>query len=456
MRVFRIAARLLAFVSLALIAAQPALAQSVLRDTETEAFFHDMAAPLISAAGLDPENVRVVLLNDPQINAFVAGGQTVYVNSGLIEAADKASEVQGVVAHELGHIAGGHIIRQGEGMKGPSNISILSLIAGLGAMLAGAGDAGMAAMMIGQRAAVGQMLAYSRGEESSADAAGAKYLSKAGISGRGSLDFFKKLSNLESRYGVSRSPDAEFVQTHPLTSDRIATLRETYIRDPAWNKPDDPELQARFIRIKGKLEGYLDDPKKTLRDYPPGDDSVAGHYARAYAYHKEAETAKALDETRALIAKSPDDPYFLELEGQILLEAGHPDQALGDLRKATELSRSAPLIATLFGHALIATEDPSHYAEAETVLRAAVARDNENPFAWRQLGFVYAARGDMARANLATAEQQVITGDYTLAVASARKAEAGLPEGSRDRLRAQDVEMQARALYDEQRQMRRK
>lgn len=434
----------------ALVLAQPAIAQSMLRDTETEAFFQDLAAPLVKAADLPEKNVEIGLINDRSINAFVAGGQIIYVHAGLIEKADTAAEVQGVLAHELGHITGGHIIRMNDGAKAATNISLLSLLAGVGAMLAGAGDAGMAAMMMGQRAAMGKFLAYSRSEEGSADAAGASFLAKAGISGRGSLGFFEKLSGLESRYGVSRDAEMEYVRSHPLTSDRIATLRDTYEHDPAWRKPDDPAMQARFERIKAKLIGYLGDPEQTLRLYPASDDSEAAHYARAYAYHKQALVSKALAETQALIAKSPSDPYFLELEGQILLESGRPSEALDVLRKATALTNAQPLIATLYGHALIATEDPTNYEEAERVLRAAVTRDRYNPFAWRQLGTVYAARGDLPRASLASAEQQVMSGDYMHAVRSARTAQAGLAEYSADWIRAQDIEMQARALLEQQ------
>lgn len=446
----RAAKRFAATLALAALAVQPALAQSMLRDTETEAFFQDLAAPVVRAADLPERNVDIALINDPSINAFVAGGQIIYLHAGLIQKADTAAEVQGVIAHELGHITGGHIIRHGEGAKAATNISLLSLLAGLGAVLAGAGDAGMAAMMMGQRAAIGKYLAYSRGEEGSADAAAAKYLSAAGISGRGLLSFFDKLSRLESNYAVSRDAEMEYVRSHPLTNDRIATLRDSFERDPAWTTPDDPTMDARFQRIRAKLKGYLDEPAQTLRSYPPSDISVPARYARAYAYHKQAQVDKALAETRALIAASPSDPYFLELEGQILLESGRPQEALATLRKATALTNSQPLIATLYGHALIATEDPENFEEAERVLRAAVSRDRYNPFAWRQLGTVYAARGDMPRAQLASAEQQVMRGDYLQAVRSARNAQSGLAEYSADWLRAQDIEMQARSLLEQQ------
>lgn len=451
----RFLARLFAILAAAMLAAQPVAAQSILRDAETEAFLDEISAPLVEAAGLEPENVDIVLINDPSINAFVAGGQIVYIHSGLIDAADTAEEVQGVIAHELGHITGGHILRYGEGMASASRISLLSLIAGIGAALAGAGEAAMGIMAAGQQAAMGKFLAFSRTQESSADFAGAEYLSKAGISGRGSLAFFGKLLNQEYRYGYSQSDEAGFYRTHPLSGDRISALREVYEKDPAWDRPANARNQANFERVKAKLVGYIAKPSATLRDYPESDRTVPALYARAYAYHQNARVDRALDAADQLLAEDPDDPYFLELKGQVLLESGRPLEALEPLRRATALTNAEPLIASLFGHALIATEDDANFAEAERVLRAAVGRDRRNPFAWYQLGVVYAARGDTPRARLASAEQQVMSGQYGLALRSAQAAEHGLERGTPDWIRAQDIGMQARALLERQCEMER-
>jgi predicted Zn-dependent protease len=430
--------------------AEPAAAQSILRDAETEALLHDMATPLVAASGLDPHNVDIVLVNDSSVNAFVVGGQAVYLNSGLINTADTANEVQGVIAHELGHVVGGHAISDAGG-KAASGISLLSLLLGAAAAAAGGGEAAIGVLMAGQQAAMGKYLAFSRSQEATADAAGAQFLSKAGISGRGSVSFFKKLENLEYRYGFRRNDEAEFYSTHPMTGDRIATLQDTYEKDPAWNRPSQPALEARFQRIKAKLFGYLAEPKDTLRTYPEGTNTVPARYARAYAWHKDAHLDKAMEETDALLAQAPDDPYFLELKGQILLESGKPADALEPLRRATELTNNQPLIATTFGHALIATENPQNFAEAQRVLKAAVARDRENPFAWYQLGVVYAANGDMPRARLASAEQQVLSLQMPQALRSAEAAEAALPKGSPDWLRAQDIAMEARAAIEQTR-----
>jgi predicted Zn-dependent protease len=448
----RLLARLLAFAALLGICAQPAAAQSILRDAETEALLQDLTDPLVEAAGMPRGSVEVVLIHDSSINAFVAGGQRIYVHSGLINAADSANEVQGVLAHELGHITGGHIVRYGEGAGKAGRIQILSLLASVAAALAGApADAAIAGVALGQQLALGSFLNFTRTQEASADAASVSYLSKAGISGKGSVAFFEKLQNLEFRYGYSQSDEAGYARTHPLTGDRISRLQADFQKDPAWDTPPDAEQQASFERIKAKLYGYLAEPAQTLNAYPPYLDTVPAHYARAYAYHKQSKMDEALGEIEALIAVDPDDPYFLELKGQVLLESGRPGDALEPFRRATSLTGNDPLIASMFGLALLATEDPAHLAEAEQVLKAAVGRDRENPMAWYQLGIVYGKRGDIPRARLASAEQQIMSGRTREALQNAEAAERALPTGTPDWIRAQDVAMQARAELERER-----
>lgn len=419
-------------------AARPAMAVNILRDSETELLFRQISDPLIVAAGLDPKSVRVVLINDPEINAFVAQGQIVYIHSGLLAQADNANQLQGVIAHELGHVAGGHAIRIGEGLRQATGISILSLVLAAAAIAAGAGDAGMGILAAGQQAAMGSFLSFSRAQESTADVAGASYLSKAGVSGRGSIEFFKKLQNQEYRLAIYAKDSYD--RTHPLSTERIAALSQLYEKDPAWNRKTDPAIEARFQRVKAKLIGFVT-PDEAIKRYPETDQSVPAHYARAYAYHLGAYPEKANAEADALLATAPDDPFFLELKGQILLEGGHPDEAIAPLRRAVAGAPDMPMIAVMLGHALIASEDSKNFAEAKQVLKTAVNRDNDNPFAWYQLGIVYDHEGDQPRAALATAERSNLQGNDKLALTSARMAMAGLPQGTPDYLRAQDIAM---------------
>jgi len=443
----RMLARLLALLAaLSVIGARAAHAQQVLRDAETEQLIHDASAPLVRAAGLDEKNVQFLLINDPSINAFVAGGQIVWLHSGLILNADNLNQVQGVMAHELGHVEGGHIIRTMEGIKEATGIQIVSLLLGAAAVAAGGGEAGMGIMAAGQQAAMGKFLAFTRAQESSADAAGARYLHAAGISGRGSVEFFKKLQNLEYRLYV---PQDSYARTHPLSSERVSVLENIYAHDPAYDRPTDPALEARFQRVKAKLVGFAEEPPRTLQLYPLSDTSIPAHYARAYAYHKSAYTEQALREVDALLAAVPHDPYFLELKGQVLLESGKPTEAIAPLREAVERTAGSPLIATLLGHALIATDDDSHLDEAERVLRAVVTRDRENPFAWYALGTVYQRKGDLPRAALATAERYQMEGQDALALRNAEEAMAGIDPRAPDYLRAQDIAMVSRAALEQ-------
>lgn len=428
-----------AFAATVLVWAQPAAAQSILRDAETEALFADMSAPIVRAAGLSPRDVKIVLINDDSINAFVAGGQIVYVHSGLLQAAENVNEVQGVVAHELGHIADGHVVLSEQAMKPAMKMQLLSMVLGLATIAMGGGAAGMGVMAAGQQAAMGQVLAFSRNQESAADAAGARYLTTAGVTGKGMLSFFKKLQNQEYRYGYTNIDP--FAQTHPLSAIRIQSLTEDLKASPAWNTPVDAKLQERFLRVKAKLLGYVSPPETTLNKYPDSDQSVYAHYARAYAYHKGGYPDKAEAEAAALIARDPADPYFQEIEGQILLESGKPQQALAPLRAATLGSGQNALIATTFGHALIATEDKANLPEAVKVLRVAVQRDEDNPFAWVQLGTAYEQLGDTPRAALATAERASMMGDDRTAIQSARYAMANLTPNTSEWIRAQDIAM---------------
>jgi predicted Zn-dependent protease len=422
--------------------APAARAQSLLRDAETEAFFRDIGKPLMEAAGLDPRAVSISLVGSPEINAFATLGQGVYFYSGLIVAADDVLEVQGVLAHELGHVAGGHAVRFNEGAGPATNISLLSLVVGAALLAAGAGDAGMAALMAGQQAAQGKFLAFSREQESRTDQAGAQYLEKAGVDGTGMISFFKELQGQEYRLAIPQ--DNSYNRTHPLSGERISALQFVLQKSPHWGKGADPALQARYQRLRAKLIGYVSEPKDTLKAYPLSNNTAPARVARAYAFHKLAEPDKAIAEVDALLATSPRDPYLLEMKGQILLESGRVDDALPPLRLAVATANGEPLIAGMLGHALVQSAErsnnPATFAEAEKVLRTALARDDDNPFAWLQLETVYERRGDKPRLALATAERLTLTGGSPLAALNAATvASQGLEQGTPEWIRAQDI-----------------
>ena len=427
-------------------------AQSILRDAETERFFREISKEMIVAAGLDPKSVQIILVGDPSINAFVTGGQNIFIHSGLIIAADNIGELQGVIAHEIGHVAGGHNVRFGEGAGPATSISLLSLIGAAAAVALGAGEAGMAILGLGPSAAQGKFLSFTRDQESRADQAGARYLGDAGISGKGSLDFFRKLLGQEFRLAIPQ--DNEYARTHPLSGTRISNLQDVYDKDPAWTKAAEPALQAQFLRIRGKLIGFVDEPARVMNKFPATDKSEPAHYARAYAWHRSAYPEQATAETDALLKTMPHDPFVLELKGQILLESGKVKDSLPVLREAVRYAPTEPLIETLLGHALISTDDKAAFAEAEPLLRRALAKDRENPFAWYQLGVIYDRKGDAPRAALAAAERYSLEGNAKGAAANAGVARAGLPKGSADWLRADDIALVAQDELDKKKRRR--
>lgn len=437
------ALRPLLFLLVALLAAVPASAQEILRDAETEQFLQDITAPMAVSAGLSPRAVKLVLVRDPEINAFVAEGQQVYINTGTIEAADSANELEGVIAHELGHIEAGDAVRSQGAITAATRVSLLSLLLGAAAIAAGAPELGMAAMMGGQSAAQGKFLAYSRQIEGSADASAVRHLNDAHYSGKGMVSFFNKLKQQEYRLTPSYTAVDPFAQSHPMTDEREQALTADLSKSPWWNTPPDAATQARFLRIKAKLIGFLDDPPQVMRKFPESDKSVPARYARAYAWHRGGYPDQAVKEVNALLATAPNDPFFNELKGQVLLESGKPAAAIPPLRIAVAESRSTPLIAALLGDALVTSEDPANFQEATRVLKVAVQRDNENPQAWYDLGLVYTRQGDEARASLASAERYSLQGNPRLAMTNAEMAVRGLPVGTPDYLRAQDLALTA-------------
>lgn len=432
------------------LALRPALAdEQVLRDAETEKFFRDVSLPLMKAAGLDPSKIQIILLSDREINAGASGGQIVAINAGTVLAADTVGELQGVIAHEFGHLQGGHVPLASGNARGATNISLLSLLLGAAAIAAGAGAAGMAAMGLGQSAAMGRYLAFSRAQESSADAAAIRYLKDAHLSGRGMVSFFGKLRNEEYRLSPSYTNIDPYMMDHPMSADRQEALSGDVQASPYYNVPDNPAQLAELKRVKGKLTGFLLDPPDVLKKYPEKDQSEAAMYARAYAWHRGAYPDRAVQEVERLVALRPHDPYYLELKGQILLESGKPAAAVPPLREAVAQSDNAPLISSLLGHALIATEDAANFAEAQRVLKLSVARDEENPFAWYALGTVYARQGDEARASMATAERYSLQNQPQQAMMAAELAMRGLPQGTPDYLRAQDIALASRTEMQE-------
>jgi len=413
----------------------------IIRDAEIEQLLRDYAQPILRAAGLAKQNVRVVVLSDRSFNAFVMDGRHIFINAGALFDAKTANEVIGVFAHETGHLAGGHLQRLREQLASAQTAGIVALLAGVGAAVAasragGGGDVGMAAILAPQSAILRSVLAYVRTQEDQADHAGVKFLNATGQSPKGMVDLFKRLSNevlFNSRY------IDPYMQTHPMPADRVAALETLAKTSPYWDRKDPPELQLRHDLMRAKLSGFLEKPDTVARRYPASDHSLPARYARAISTYRHSDLRQAVVQIDGLIQAQPNNPYFYELKGQALLEGGHPAEAVAPMRQAAQLSHSNPLIEIMLAQALNATNNPKLAEEAVALLRTAIAREPESPDAYAQLAVAYGRKGDLANADLASAQAAFARGDLKTARQLATRAKTRLPIGSPAWVRADDI-----------------
>lgn len=426
------------------LAGAPAMAQrnapTIIRDAELERIIRDISTPIFAAAGLTSDNVHTYIIHDDSLNAFVAGGQNIFMNTGLIMAADNVNQLAGVIAHETGHITGGHLARFHEGLKGASAISIAGMILGAAAIAMGGGDAGMAVLLGTQEAAMRSVLSYSRTQEAAADQAAMKFLDTTGQSGQGLVEFFEKLAGQEYLYTTNRDP---YVRSHPLTRDRINALSDLVENSPNRDAPNLPGLDASFERMKAKLWGYFKPTHTTFRKYPLSDTSTNARYARAYAYNKDRNIEASLQEAEGLVRDFPDDPFFRELHGFLLFQNGRIEPSIEPFRRAVALAPREPLILLQLAQALIATENPAYTREAIETLELANRFERDNPFAWHQLSIAYHQDGRDSMAHLAAAERFLLVGMEKEASFQARSAMKALERGTPSWLRAQDIMLTA-------------
>ena len=426
--------------------AQAARGLPIIRDTEIEQLMRDYASPILKAAGLAKQNVKVVILNNRAFNAFVMDGRHIFINSGALFDAKTPNEVIGVFAHETGHLAGGHLLKLREQLATAQTASIVALLLGVGAAVAGArsgnSGAGVGAIMAPQGAIQRSLLAYVRTQEDQADHAGVKFLTATGQSARGMLDLFKRLTN-EGLFN-SRYVDP-YLQSHPMPPERVAALEQIARASPYFERKDSPELQLRHDLMRAKLSGFLDRPDTVMRRYPLGDHSLPARYARAIATYRHGSLQEALVQIDGLIQSEPNNAYFHELKGQALLEGGHPAEAIAPLRHAVTLAHGAPLIDIMLGQALIATNSTKNAEEAVPLLRAALRREPEAPNAYAQLAMAYGRKGDLAQADLAAAQAAFNRGDIKTAAQLAARAKTRLPVGSPAWVQADDIVTAKRA-----------
>ena len=436
---------------LAVVNASTSFAQgrSLIRDAEIEATIRDFATPLFQAAGLEPSAIDIFIVKDESLNAFVAGGQNLFLHTGLLIKTRDPLELIGVIAHETGHISGGHLARTSDAISSASKTALVATILGaVAAVASGNAGAGAAIALGGGNVASRSFLEYSRTQESAADQAALSFLDQTGQSAKGLAGFLRTLSGQELLSATRRDP---YVTTHPLTQDRISAVEAHLQSSPYRDAPTTPEQVARHERMVAKLFAFLRPPEQTFRRYPETDTSLPSRYARAIAYYEIPDLPKALDLARGLVVEHPEDPYFHELVGQILFENGRPADALPYYRTAHRLAPDQGQIEVLLARNLLALNDPASDREALRHMESAIKTEDDWSSAWRELAIAYGRVGRLGDSALALAEEAIRGRRWRDAEGQAKRAQAQLPQGSPAALRALDIEELARREFEKKR-----
>ena len=431
--------RLLTLLLIALFAT-PALAQApdieIVRDAEIEDTLHYFARPIFLAARLKPDDVRIILVQSEEINAFVAGGMNMFIFTRLILMTDTPQQLIGVMAHETGHIAGGHLARRGEGEENATILSILATVMGVAASVGsrGAGAGAGGAMEGGQAIGMASLLAFSRTQEASADQAGITFLERSGMSPVGLYEFLGKLAGQEA---LPENRQVEYTRTHPLTGDRIAAVKYATDRWGTVDKKDLPEMQSRYDRMKAKLLGYLQ-PSAALRKFGKHEASIAGRYGRAYALYRSNQAGPAMELMDQLIKEEPENPYFHEFKGQMLFETGQVKDSVAPYLQAVKYAPKSGLIEEEAAHSIVEA-DSGDNDQAISLLTDAARSESDDPFIYHLLATVYGRQHNMGAVHLNLAEEALLDQKTGLARREAHMAMNLTPVGSHDYLRAQDI-----------------
>lgn len=414
----------------------------LIRDAETESIIRSYATPIFQAAGLEADDVRVILVQDNSLNAFVAGGMNLFLHVGLLMRAESPGQLIAVIAHESAHIAGGHLARGKERLRSVPIEQILAYIIGAGlAVASGEAGVGVAAAGAVESAARADLMRFSRTQEAAADHAALRYLEQTGQSARPMLDFFRIMQQQELLLSSQQEP---YLRSHPLTQDRMQAVEAHIAQSRYSDTPERADYVASFNRIRAKLIGYLRPLEQVLNLYPESNTSVPARYARAVGYWRAGRPAEALAEMQSLLAEAPDDPYFNEQMGQILFQTGRAAEALAYYERAVAKEPTQPLLRMELSHVLLELGGPERAKAAIAHLEEVVRLEPRNAGAWRLLSIAYGGDGQLAMAALALAEAAQSRGDDEEARQQADRAMRQLPVGSPAYLRAQDILSAAR------------
>lgn len=415
----------------------------LIRDAEIEGLLRLYSKPIFRAAGLNPSAVRVYIINNDKINAFVAGGQRMFIHTGLLTRTETPNEVIGVLAHETGHIAGGHLARMGIELDRASVQSIIGTLVGVAAVVGGAAAGQSGASQAGQGIVLGSqglaqrnLLSYQRNMEASADQAALKYMKATNQSPKGMLTLFQTLAN-ESLASLENADP--YLLSHPMPLERIRNLELEAKKSKFFDQEDAPQLLLRHQLMQAKLAGFMQSPQFVFQRYPSNDKSLPSRYARSISMFRKGDTNNAIPLIDSLIRDVPEDPYFWELKGQALLEGGSPAKAIAPLRQANKLLPNSGLIQILYAQALIATENRANIKQALNLLTLAKKTERDSIDIYKYSALAYGFLNDVPRAELATAEAAMMQGDTALAAEKATRVIGQFKRGTPEWIRANDI-----------------
>lgn len=411
-------------------------ARGFIRDAEIEATLQLIAKPILVAAGLRPGSVRIVIVNDPSVNAFVNGRDAIFINTGMLTRLKTVPMIQSVIAHEVGHITGGHLVTRNSASKNAqSAIGVGMLLAAIAANNGG-GRAAAAIAAGSAQVANRQFLAHTRAEEASADQASVRYMARAGIDPQGALDALELFRGQEILSQNRRDP---YATTHPLSTQRIAFLRDAVARNQAHTKPTSNQLNYWHGRMVAKFEGFLRNPKTILTRAKSTKDVELSTYLKAIAYHRASRSKDAHAHIDALLKARPNDPFYNELKGQFFLEAGQVSAAIPYYQKALSLRPKDALLQSGLARALLAQDTTAATKQALGILEKASRNDRINPRILQDLAMAYARLGRPGNASLATAERFALSGRIKDAKLHGERAMKVLAEGTPAWRRARDI-----------------
>ncbi len=416
--------------------AAQAAAQSIIRDTEIEAILREYTDPILVAAGLEPQDVQLFIINDPSLNAFVAGGQRIHLHTGLIIRSETPGQLKGVIAHEAGHIALAHGVRRAQDIAVAQRPAFLAIGLGIAAIAAGAPEVGIGLIASSQQYAALNFFVHTRAQESSADQVAVNYLEDSGQSAAGLVEFF---DNFRYQEVLSEARRFAYFRTHPLASDRIAALRQRAEEAEHYHTPPTDRSVRQLEIMHAKLIGFLEPPTRVYQRYPVGDDSEPARYARAISALQSVDVETALREIDSLLEEFPENPYYHELRGQILFEVGRAAESVEHHHRANELAPGETLLLINYARSLIARNDGDDLIAGEAALRDALIAEPDNAFAWSELAAALDKQGRRHEAELATAERSYHIGDYPGAQVFSRRAMQGLDRNSTLWRRASDI-----------------